>query len=533
MLYSVNDINNHSVEDFLSYHKQRCEEWDEQREVDALLQLEEFKEKHYYLYKPVSELTMEEKTLICEESIKRAIAHETAYIDLLTRAEVRDMSRYYNPRTMSNEKMALQQRILISYAPTGKKKEYFTNKFEDERECIIFKISKNDVKNRNLIEKMGKIALFLKKSELSVNIAINDEMEKQSNDEKANYLYSKEEMNNLLAIDNYFKSNNVTIPIVFDEHETIKTSMDCYNAWGLSEVVKANNEIDNLVDSIKQMKLSPFESVVYIHSYLTKNYRYREGLDKEASRVIPGAVNKGTIVCSGYASFVKAAIDKLNIPELKCDILSSALYEKSFRAKLVGGHCNNLITIVDSKYGINGHYIEDACWDAKTTKFEHGRGFAHCLYPVGDLEHLSTMHYVQKDATSRFAALMYEPSEREYLEKDREAYLRGRKRDSMIAKYLHRKSLIKQGSKVVKIYSNTSKKIPVEAYRGALTLLHTKTMGGLSDKSVERIEKDMENSMLHASKSFDSRCQSDFALQAREKEKAHKTTFAELDGRTL
>ena len=78
-----------------------------------------------------------------------------------------------------------------------------------------------------------------------------------------------------------------------------------------------NKRITNIVDFIKQKQFTPFEAMIYIHNYVT-SLQYTRG---DASQIIVGALNGQEIVCSGYASIIKAIIDKLNMPGLKCDII--------------------------------------------------------------------------------------------------------------------------------------------------------------------------------------------------------------------
>ena len=129
-----------------------------------------------------------------------------------------------------------------------------------------------------------------------------------------------------------------------------------------------------------------------IHTYITSTFRYNtNGL--ESSRVLPGIFNNQEIVCSGYASLVKAIIDKLGMPELECDLVACKFVDE--HNEIMESHCHNLVKIRDKKYGIDGYYVEDACWDSKNESYPNGKGIANFMYPVEDLIHYKGLGFDQ------------------------------------------------------------------------------------------------------------------------------------------
>ena len=186
--------------------------------------------------------------------------------------------------------------------------------------------------------------------------------------------------------------------IKFNEFYLTRNYTDLETCWDLDQVVKANAEIDKVVDKIKRLKLSPYETMVYIHKYLTQNYDYGhfyvsgnlEDRNSENNRSIVAAIKNKQTVCAGFASMTKAIIDRLNLSQLKCKYqgVVSWDYNAALEPEGRGGHVLSLITIQDPKYNIDGMYFDDATWDNKTRKTPHGRGYAYFMYPVEDMFNL-------------------------------------------------------------------------------------------------------------------------------------------------
>ena len=63
----------------------------------------------------------------------------------------------------------------------------------------------------------------------------------------------------------------------------------------------------------------------------------------------------------GYSSLEKEIIDTLNMPGLKCDIVSVSFYNKDKYSR--DDHARCLVRVLDNKYGINQSCYEDTTWD--------------------------------------------------------------------------------------------------------------------------------------------------------------------------
>lgn len=147
----------------------------------------------------------------------------------------------------------------------------------------------------------------------------------------------------------------------------------------IQQVEKSNIFVEKISQKIKSMNLSPFEAAVYIHDFCSSFY-YNE-TNYDSTRVLADVVNSGSIVCVGYASMYKAIVDKISMPGLNAKLNVATTNESA------GGHANNLVEIKDDKYGINGTYMEDACWSAPG-EFRSQNALTYCLYPIDDINNL-------------------------------------------------------------------------------------------------------------------------------------------------
>ncbi len=210
----------------------------------------------------------------------------------------------------------------------------------------------------------------------------------------ANYIYSKEQLSILNDINNFYIRHNIKNGIKFSENYILDKYEDFHNAWDFDLVLKANRSIDGLVKTIRDFNLSPFETVVFIHDYLT-NFEYKDleptsKWNNESPRTILGIFSdERAIVCCGYANFFKAIIDKLNSPDLKCGYISCGFINRN---KLnMSFHEQNWIYMNDRRYGKNGYYCVDA------TPREKGKvdipDFSTCLFPLKNLRNYKNVIY--------------------------------------------------------------------------------------------------------------------------------------------
>lgn len=514
MVFDSEAIKGYSYEELVNEHYNDHASWVayyREREIESAkeyeIKLRDFRNKYPFLYIKPDLMSRDERRTLCIAACNNELT--MAAFGGANKAELKEIEKKYSkPEIVDDFVLETAQSMLLFKEP----KNYLTGRveeLEEKKDIFCLKMSRVDLSDDKFMEKIEDLASKLLKDGRQVRLAVNDAMASKSNEGLADYLYTPEDMEKLITLNNKLVLQGMEKGIVFDEFRFIRSVDDYNEAWNIDDVVKANKNVDNLAANIKKMNLSPFETMMFIHSYLTKNFAYAEGRTEEC-RVMPGIIKSGKIVCSGYASFVKTIVDKLNMPTLKCDLVGCELYKKSLTYDMEGGHCHNLIKIYDEKYGIDGYYIEDACWDAKIKNFEKGRGFSHCLYPISDLEHIKDMYYVQKDGASRLEALMFNPKDLQNAIVEMGKVFSGGKGKSRFTEYRERRAKVKSGSDIVRKYSHLSPAIPKVSYTKALTALHERVYGTISKESEAKIERDMFNSSLFGSLGFEKGAASEF-----------------------
>lgn len=125
-----------------------------------------------------------------------------------------------------------------------------------------------------------------------------------------------------------------------------------------SEFIGMRATIDYYKSLITSYDLSPVERITYVYDLL-KSWSYKEhDSNKKRSRSIPGIIEDGTIVCTGYSIFAKQILKELNIPAT-----TFILDTPDENGKIIG-HERNLIRVDDPKYNIHGLYVLDITWDS-------------------------------------------------------------------------------------------------------------------------------------------------------------------------
>lgn len=245
----------------------------------------------------------------------------------------------------------------------------------------------------------------LKNRDYQIKLVVKTELTDATLQNGVPYYYTPEETKILL------KLNNAARPYIEDGvlyfHEGCSS-----DAMSFSKVVQGNKLIHEVAQEVKKLKLTPFEAVVYIHNICTQlryidnneisdssnvieaftsTLKYMAG--STVSRTLPDMVEKGYIVCVGYASLFKAICDELQMPGLKAS-LNACTIEQGIIFKHSDGHANNIVEITDPAYDIQGTYMEDTCWDSEKPSRYKYKTMAFCLYPVEDMQNLKQMRIV-------------------------------------------------------------------------------------------------------------------------------------------
>lgn len=158
--------------------------------------------------------------------------------------------------------------------------------------------------------------------------------------------------------------------------------------YEFEKVVEANNKLNTWAEQINSLRvdgkeLSQLEKFYIAYSYVTK-FVYQEVRQNLAdSRSLISVLSGNKIVCVGYAQILKELCGKLGI---ECDTQSIAVNSS------MANHMNCAVKINDPKYGVNGMFYSDPCFDANT----YGDvSIAHALISYKDLPKIFVSTFVE------------------------------------------------------------------------------------------------------------------------------------------
>ncbi len=200
-----------------------------------------------------------------------------------------------------------------------------------------------------------------KTHEINVNIVVNFNEEKLGKHD-VRYLLDDTELINLAKLQETLHKFG-TGQLLFRESQYGK-------CWDLTQVIKTNNCIQDLVETIKENKLSPFEALLFICTWAQKNINYYDTDSvSENTNTIAAAVNNKKVRCVGFSQFVTAVVKSLGLEYLQEDNALFAngtinvAYEETKDGKtkyFCSDHSQSKCYLIDKKYDIHGEVIADA-----------------------------------------------------------------------------------------------------------------------------------------------------------------------------
>lgn len=132
-----------------------------------------------------------------------------------------------------------------------------------------------------------------------------------------------------------------------------------YDYISLIDCYKTMNAIKQQADSIKQLGLSPMETIMYVYDIVRNRVYTFENEDESyhKSRDLKDVLFGDKIVCAGYANVFYALLDYIGIK-------SSVVFLKDKNSP-ESGHARNVAYVKDDKYDIDGVYYFDPTWNSK------------------------------------------------------------------------------------------------------------------------------------------------------------------------
>ena len=167
----------------------------------------------------------------------------------------------------------------------------------------------------------------------------------------------------------------------------------------LHQAIEIYAQLDTIVNRIKALNLSPFEQFLAVHDYaanrIYKEVHWTEEMHK--SRALLNVMSGDNIVCVGYANIVKELCNRLAID---CKIIRGAYVNQNTRMREGDAHVANIVHIVDEKYGIDGYYFCDACWDSKNSPDQSYNTYTYSAIPIQDIKEIPQSKFFSSEIES-------------------------------------------------------------------------------------------------------------------------------------
>lgn len=158
--------------------------------------------------------------------------------------------------------------------------------------------------------------------------------------------------------------------------------------YSLDQTISAYLKCKDFADYVKQTDTSPFEKYLMIYRYVTDRV-YNDSKESVGEpRNLISILTGDEIVCVGYAKLLKFLCNEVGI---KCECQTmDVIYENKEEN---GRHQNNIIYLKDDKYGIDGFYYADACWDSIQKDEIPYLKYTHAFVPIVDVEKMRGIYF--------------------------------------------------------------------------------------------------------------------------------------------
>ena len=192
-----------------------------------------------------------------------------------------------------------------------------------------------------------------------------------------------------------------------------------YGYVSLADCYKTMNAIKEKAESIKQLGLSPMETIMYVYD-LVRNRVYKFEDDNESefkSRDLSEVMFGDKIVCAGYSSMFYTLLYYLGIDSYRVHLCRK-------QNSIGSGHARNAVYVKDPKYDIDGVYYFDPTWDSKVTEAENSYLYRYNFFAKTKNFFDADKRFDYEDPfLSEYSHDMYEKIEKIISEDDMEALM--------------------------------------------------------------------------------------------------------------
>lgn len=257
--------------------------------------------------------------------------------------------------------------------------------FEPSKQRLWFSSLKKQINNKKSLQDNDEEFVGVSLSKVQ-STQINDEFIKMFNqyfpdsflvvDVTNSGLFTSEEFSKIATTKEALKNR-----LMFSEN---------FSYYNFDKVCLANSKLNNWANEINNLTLdgkplSPLEKFYVAYNYITR-FNYNESItDSYDSRNLVNVLNSTNIVCVGYAQMLKALCSRIGI---NCELQAIGFDKNELN------HMNCQVTIKDDKYGVNGTFYSDPCFDSVT----NGKAsYSHSLISYNDIPKLFVNHWIRFD----------------------------------------------------------------------------------------------------------------------------------------
>lgn len=233
----------------------------------------------------------------------------------------------------------------------SKVKKHLTNN------TIYIKLKYDEILDKNIEEKLKILIDYLtvnyNKNKVDISFLVD------------NRYFTSNEFNKLLNIENYIRNTyNNSYELKFN---------DFNSTYNKNQILNANKKIKEIVNDVKEKKLSPYEKIIYLHKLISE-IPYKEFYkNDDLSRNIYSILNTQNIVCVGYSMLFSAILLELNDENIK---------SKNELVEVTELHSINCVYLKDEKYDIEGYYNLDITFGVESDYLNY------FMIPVTDFYHM-------------------------------------------------------------------------------------------------------------------------------------------------
>ena len=158
--------------------------------------------------------------------------------------------------------------------------------------------------------------------------------------------------------------------------------------YTLDQTINAYLKCKDFAEYVKSTDTSPFEKYLMIYRFVTDRIYKDSDESVGKTRNLISILNSEEIVCVGYSKLLKFLCNEVGI---YCETQTMDIFY-DWKDE-VGRHQNNIVYIKDDKYGIDGYYYADACWDSIKDGEAPYLKYTYALVPLSDIEKMKGLHF--------------------------------------------------------------------------------------------------------------------------------------------